>query len=138
MDNVELKELLINPRPVMFGGIIFNGIIGIIWRRLHRGTLLERDIGIVQVEAIDRAGAKYTINPKHLKPAKPGADQLPEPDVDTLIGKKKLLLDVYRDWCEEHDVAVTLEHFLIFLYAEDLINASKAYNVILSRETTSC
>lgn len=144
MNNAELKELLINPRPVMFGSIMFNGIEAIIWRRMRRSVLLERDIGIVQVSAMDHTGSTYIINPKHLKFASPaavnatGAAKKYLKAAEERPKKRRIILDIFREWCEEHDVAATLEHFLVFLDAEDLINANKAYNIALSREAEQC
>ena len=138
MNNEELKKNLLNPQPVVYGGTVFNkGIEAIVWRRLRKSALFDREIGIVQAEVLDSRGSVYLLNPQRLRIAEPDEETVIV-SAPTLFEKRLALLDVYRAWCLENEVAETSESFMAFLYAEDLINARKAYDIIKSQEAAIC
>lgn len=138
MNNTDLKELLLHPKPVAYGETIYqNGITAIIWRRLRQTALFGRDIGIVQAEVLDQRGSVYLLNPKRLRIAEQGKKTVIVSS-PTLFDKQLKLLDVYRAWCEDNDMEETSESFMAFLCAEDLINARKAYDIIKSQEAAIC
>ena len=138
MNNADLKELLLHPKPVAYGETIFqNGIEAVIWRRLRQTALFGQDIGIVQAEVLDSRGSVYLLNPQRIRIAEPGEETVIV-SAPTLFEKRLALLDVYRAWCEDNEVEETSESFMAFLYAEDLINARKAYDIIKSQEADIC
>lgn len=131
MTSAELIELLHNPRPVRFGDLIFpGGIRAITARRIRPSLIYDRDIAIVQAEAVDSTGSTYIINPHRLTFADSPADQdQKQPTANDIFSKRLELLPIFHSWCRENGVAETPESLIAFFYSEDLIDAEKAYHL---------
>ena len=138
MNNDEMRTLLINPRPIALGDTVYPfGIDAFIWRRLDRVGIYGQTFGIVQAEARGTDGRIYILNPKRLRIAAANEVTIAVP-MPTMFEKRLALLEIFSEWCTENSVEKSPETFLAFLYAEDLIDARKAYDVIRSREAQRC
>lgn len=133
--------------PVRFGNLVFNRIESVNYKRTQYNEYIESNtldgvstrlikpkmLKIVQAVCSDLAGNMYVLNPLRLEEATQDEVNVVN-DGDHLLNERLKLLPVFESWCKDHDVAVTIESFLVFLFAEDLINAGKAYHVVKAFE----
>ena len=52
--------------------------------------------------------------------------------VDHILQERLKLLEPFYKWCEEQKQAADPVSLIVFLFAEDLINAGKAYDLVKS------
>lgn len=129
--------------PVRFGDLVFNRIESVNYKRAHynqfitdaTGEKVSRDntIRIIQAICSDIGGNMYVLNPLRLEDATSDEVNIVT-EVDYILNERLKLLPVFEAWCQDHDVAVNVESFIVFLFAEDLINAGKVYQVVKSFE----
>ena len=143
MNSKEVIQAFNDETPVRYGNLVFNRIESVNYKRAHYNQYIESEtldgvktglkipktIKIVQAICSDTSGSFYILNPRRLEPATAEEVNIVT-DVDYILNERMKLLPVFNDWCREHSVPVNIESFLIFLYAEDLLNAGKAYHVV--------
>ena len=143
MNTKEVLEVFRAETPVRFGNLVFNRIESVNYKHAHYNQFITdesdgvcvrgRKLNIIQAICSDAVGNMYVLNPLRLEEATQDEVNVVN-DGDHLLNERLKLLPVFESWCKDHDVAVTIESFLVFLFAEDLINAGKAYHVVKAFE----
>lgn len=137
-------------KPVRFGDLVFNEIKGISFDRVHynqyiadseiEGGYARRRVSkffkVARAKFSDRAGTDYLVNLARLSIATPDEVNV-STAVDRTLTNQLKLLDVFNAWCKEESLPPDTESLILFLFAEDLINAAKAYNIVKSFENSS-
>lgn len=133
--------------PVRFGNLVFNRIESVNYKRTQYNEYIESNtldgvstrlikpkmLKIVQAVCSDLAGNMYVLNPLRLEEATQDEVNVVN-DGDHLLNERLKLIPIFEAWCEEHGIAVTIDALLVFLFAEDLINAGKAYHAVEAYE----
>ena len=150
MEIKEVMQAFREDKPVRYGDMVFERIEGVLFKNARYNQyvadsavktgcvrrLVQKFLKIVQTLCVDKSGTEYWLNPKRLDFADPGEVNVPV-GVDRVLQNRMKLLDVFNVWCKEESLPPNPESLILFLFAEDLINAAKAYNIVKSFENSS-
>ena len=147
MEIKEVMQAFRKDKPVRLGDMVYERIDGILFKNARYNQyvadstikasyprrFVQRFLKIVQVLCIDSSGAENWMNPTRLELADP--DEVNAlAGVDRVLENRMKLLDVFNAWCKDESLPPNPESLILFLFAEDLINAAKAYNTVKSFE----
>ena len=143
MNTKEVLEVFRAETPVRFGNLVFNRIESVNYKHAHYNQFIQdesdgvcvrgRKLNIIQAICSDAVGNMYVLNPLRLEKASEEEVNV-YTDVDYILTERLKLIPIFEAWCEEHGLDVTIDALLVFLFAEDLINAGKAYHAVEAYE----
>lgn len=143
MNTKEVLEVFRAETPVRFGNLVFNRIESVNYKHAHYNQFITdesdgvcvrgRKLNIIQAICSDAVGNMYVLNPLRLEKASEEEVNI-YTDVDFILTERLKLIPIFEAWCEEHGLDVTIDALLVFLFAEDLINAGKAYHAVEAYE----
>ena len=147
MNSSELLQAFREDVPVRFGGLVFSRIASVIYKRTlynqyvesatidgaKTGLFVPTELKIIQAVCEDMRGNQYVINPNRLDTASVDEVNVPS-DVDYILSERMKLLDVFYDWCEQEQLDRTPHSMILFMFAEALIDAGKAYHIVKAFE----
>lgn len=147
MTSKEVLQAFRDEIPVRFGDLVFTRLESVIYKHVKYNQYIESStidgiktglrvpatLKIIQAACADRRGNEYILNPTHLTPAKPEEVNVPC-EVNHTLTERLKLLKVFEAYCESENQTPDVENLIIFLFAEDLINAAKAYDVVKAHE----
>ena len=145
MNSQEVLKAFREDTPVKFGDLVFSRIESIIYKRARYNQYIESNtldgvptrvrvpetIKIIQAVCADQRGSDYILNPLRLEAATPEEVNV-HSAVDHILQERLKLLEPFYKWCEEQKQAADPVSLIVFLFAEDLINAGKAYDLVKS------
>lgn len=145
MNSQEVLKAFREDTPVKFGDLVFSRIESIIYKRARYNQYIESNtldgvptrvrvtdtIKIIQAVCTDQRGSDYILNPLRLEVATPEEVNV-HSTVDHTLQERLKLLEPFYKWCEEQKQAADPVSLIVFLFAEDLINAGKAYDLVKS------
>lgn len=147
MNSKEVLQAFREETPVRFGDFVFTRIERVIYKHVKYNQYIESStiddvktrlrvpatLKIIQAACMDRRGNEYILNPTRLIPATAEEVNIPC-EVNHTLTERLKLLKVFEAYCDTEDQTPDIETLITFLFAEDLINASKAYNVVKAYE----
>ena len=143
MNSKEVLEAFRAETPIRFGDLVFNRIESVNYKRVNYNQYITdesdgvcvrgRQMKIIQAICSDATGSMYVLNPLRLEAAEENEVNVYN-DTDYILTERLKLIPIFEAWCKDHDLDITIDALLVFLYAEDLINAGKAYHVVEAYE----
>lgn len=143
MESKEVIQAFQDEKPVRLGSLVFNRIESVNYKRARYNQYIEsttidavktglrvpKTVKIIQAICSDAAGATYVLNPLRMELATEEEVNVIS-DFDHILTERLNLLPVFEAWRSDHGLPDTIESFIVFLYAEDIINAKKAYHIV--------
>ena len=143
MNSQEVLKAFREDTPVKFGDLAFSRIECVIYKRARYNQYIESNtldgiqtrvkvpetIKIIQAVCTDQRGSEYILNPLRLEPATPEEVNV-HSDVNHSLTERLKLLEPFYQWCSEQNQAADPVSLIAFLFAEDIINAGKAYDLV--------
>ena len=147
MNSQEVLKAFREDTPVKFGDLAFSRIESVIYKRARYNQYIESNtldgiqtrvkvpetIKIIQAVCTDQRGSEYILNPLRLEPATPEEVNV-HSDINHTLTERLKLLEPFYQWCSEQNQAADPVSLIAFLFAEDIINAGKAYDLVKAYE----
>lgn len=147
MNSQEVLKAFREDTPVKFGDLAFSRIESVIYKRARYNQYIESNtldgiqtrvkvpetIKIIQAVCTDQRGSEYILNPLRLEPATPEEVNV-HSDINHTLTERLKLLEPFYQWCSEQNQATDPVSLIAFLFAEDIINAGKAYDLVKAYE----